>query len=185
MRVAIVYESMFGNTRLIAEAVAKGFVHGDVRVAPLAEAGQDLLDWAELVVIGAPTHAHGMSRPSSRTSAAEMAAKPASGLALEPYAGGPGVREWLDRVSISGKVAVFDTRARMPRFLSGSAAKAITRRVRREGARPVAAPASFFVTKANAPYEGEIERATEWGHALAKSLGPRRVRRAASERLAS
>ena len=185
MRIVIVYESMFGNTRLVAEAVAKGFAGHDVRLAPVAEAEQQLLDWADLVVIGAPTHVHGMSRPTTRKSAAEMAAKPGSGLAFEPCAEGRGVREWLEDVRVTGRAAVFDTRMRMPRFVTGSAAKGVARRLRRHGARIVAKPVSFFVTKANTPYDGEVERARAWGQSLATGLGQHRERRAASDRLAS
>lgn len=46
-------------------------------------------------MVGGPTHAHGMSRASTRKAAAEAAAKPVSGVTLEPGADGDGLREWF------------------------------------------------------------------------------------------
>ena len=96
MKALIVYESMYGNTRAVAEAVAAGLrpwakteVYSVAEVTPAAVAEADLL------VVGAPTHVHGLSRPSTRKAAAESAEAPDSGLTLEPDARETGVREWL------------------------------------------------------------------------------------------
>ena len=64
-KVVVVYESMYGNTHLIADAIGKGFgqaVSAEIVVVPVGEAASDLLDSADLIVVGGPTHAHGMSR---------------------------------------------------------------------------------------------------------------------------
>src|SRR6266480_4926455 len=67
MRVVIVYESMFGNTHLIADAIAEGLALGnEVTVVPVARAGRELLDGADLVVAGGPTHIHGAGRAPAR-----------------------------------------------------------------------------------------------------------------------
>src|SRR5262249_42967616 len=96
MRVVIVYESMCGITQLIADAIAKGLGPGNrVNVVPVAQADRDLLDGADLVVAGGPTHVHGMSRARSRASAVEMAHKDGNHLTLDPSADGPGLRDWL------------------------------------------------------------------------------------------
>ena len=51
MRVTIVYESMFGNTRVIAEAIAQGMGQGaDVRLVRVADTYADVLQGADLVV---------------------------------------------------------------------------------------------------------------------------------------
>jgi flavodoxin len=79
MRAVIVYESMFGNTHAIADAVGKGLEPMlEVVVVPLAEAGRERLGDADLLVVGGPTHFHGMSRPSSRKWAAGIAQNPAT-----------------------------------------------------------------------------------------------------------
>ena len=76
MRAVIVYESMFGNTHAIADAVGKGLEPMlEVVVVPLAEAGGERLGDADLLVVGGPTHFHGMSRPRSRKWAAGHCAK--------------------------------------------------------------------------------------------------------------
>ena len=63
---------------------------------PVHEADPALLEGIDLVVIGGPTHAHGMSRPTTREGAVTAAEKPGSDLVLDPNAEGPGFREWFD-----------------------------------------------------------------------------------------
>src|SRR5690242_19397342 len=68
MRAVVVYESMYGNTHLIADAIGRGLVAAacQVDVVPVDRAGQQMLADADLVVVGGPTHAHGISRDSTR-----------------------------------------------------------------------------------------------------------------------
>ena len=90
MRAVIVYESMFGNTHAIADAVGKGLEPMlEVVVVPLAEAGRERLGDADLLVVGGPTHFHGMSRPRTRKWAAATAQKPSNDLVLDRDAEGP------------------------------------------------------------------------------------------------
>ena len=57
MRTVIVYESMFGTTHAIADAVGKGLEPMlEVVVAPLGEAGRERLGDADLLVVCGPTH---------------------------------------------------------------------------------------------------------------------------------
>ena len=97
MRTVVVYESMYGNTHLVADAIADGLRGGspgaDVVVMPVADATAQVLADTDLVVVGGPTHVHGMSRPTTRHAAVDTAAKPDSGLTAEPDAEGPGLRE--------------------------------------------------------------------------------------------
>ncbi|MDT4956416.1 MAG: hypothetical protein QOD31_215, partial [Pseudonocardiales bacterium] len=63
MRVVVVYESSYGNTHLIADAIGDGIPAGhQVDVVPVSGASQELVDGADLLVVGGPTHVHGMSR---------------------------------------------------------------------------------------------------------------------------
>jgi hypothetical protein len=79
LRAVIVYESMFGNTHVIADAVGRGLEPMvDVVVVPLAEAGRERLGDSDLLVVGGPTHFHGMSRPRTRNWAAATAQSPAT-----------------------------------------------------------------------------------------------------------
>src|SRR6476661_58109 len=67
MRALIVYETMYGSTRTIAEHIALGLADRfEATLVPVADATTDLAAAADLVVCGAPTHAHGLPRPGTR-----------------------------------------------------------------------------------------------------------------------
>jgi hypothetical protein len=67
--VLVVYESMFGNTELIAHAIADGLsVGANVEAAEVNAAPKSVCD-VDLLVVGGPTHAFNMSRPSTRSDA--------------------------------------------------------------------------------------------------------------------
>jgi flavorubredoxin len=65
MDVAVVYESMFGNTHEVAEAIAAGVRDANptarVAVLPVAEAEADAVARAGLLIVGGPTHMRGMT----------------------------------------------------------------------------------------------------------------------------
>src|SRR5664279_1261705 len=125
MPVVVVYESMYGNTRAIAEAIAEGLNPADAVVVPVGQASPQVVTPADLVVVGGPTHMFGMSRPKSRQVAVDTACKPESGLTLEPEAQGTGLREWFDALDApGGKAAAFDTRIKGP-LLIGHASRGI------------------------------------------------------------
>jgi hypothetical protein len=180
MRAVVVYESMYGNTRLIAEAIGRGLTGGSlsVEVVPVGHADAAAIEGADLVVVGGPTHAHGMSRPSTRKAAGEAAAKPDSGVVLEPGYDGPGVREWTEGQSgRAAQAAAFDTRIKGPAAFTGRASKGVARSLRRRGFGLVLAPESFLVTTKNQLLDGEEARAEAWGRSLALALtaGARRA----------
>ena len=53
MRVVVVYESMYGNTHLVAQAIGDGLGESaQVAVVPVAEAAATLADGADLLVVG-------------------------------------------------------------------------------------------------------------------------------------
>ncbi len=175
MHALIVYESMYGNTHAVAEGIAGGLRPlGEVRVVPVHEATDDAVAWADLVVVGAPTHVHGLTRASTRKSAIERAAQPGSELSLDPDAEGPGVRDWLGSL---GKVdhkrgAAFDTRIDAPAIITGRASGGIASGLRHHGFKLVAKPESFLVDKQSKLVTGEAERASEWGARLVADLVP-------------
>ena len=80
-RAVIVYESMFGSTKKVAEVIAEGLADcAEVSVVPVTSADAHILDGADLVVVGGPTHTHGMSRPRTRKMAGKRARKPGARL---------------------------------------------------------------------------------------------------------
>jgi hypothetical protein len=175
MRTLVVYESMFGNTHAIAESIADGLrPAGEVQVVPVAEAGPELIRWADLVVAGGPTHVHGMTRELTRDMARGMAAKPEAKVTLDPAAAGSGVREWLDELE-NGRgrhAAAFDTRAQGAPFLTGRASLGIAHTLRSRGFKLVAEPESFIIDGEGHLAAGERDRARMWAAALVPAQVP-------------
>ncbi len=167
MKALVIYESVFGNTKEIAKAVADGLASQmSAEAVEVGAAPKTVGDDVDLLVIGGPTHAWGMSRERSRQGAVKDANQ-------GPVSAGIGVREWLGAIEKGSSIAVatFDTRFNKPRWLTGSAARSAEKRLRRLGLR-IAAPAeSFFVAGSTGPLEdGELERARQWGERLASKV---------------
>jgi len=167
MRAVIVFESLFGNTELLAGLVRNGLQCADCDVE-LIEVGTALaepldLSRYDLLVLAAPTHALSLSRPESRAEAVARGA--------DPRREAVGVREWLssfeaprpDRLPVA---AVFDTRVAKARHWPGSAAKRAARWLRQDGF-DVVERMSFFVDDIAGPLTpGENLRAEDWGQRL-------------------
>jgi hypothetical protein len=168
VRALVVYESMYGNTHVIAGNIADGLRAGcEVTLVPAAEATWDLVADADLMVAGAPTHMHGLSSRSTRRMAAQAAAKDRSGLRMDTDADGPGMRDWLgDLGQRSGLAAAFDTRLNGVPAFTGRASRPIARLLKRHGYRLIAAPESFVVGSQNTLLDGEAARARRWGMTL-------------------
>ena len=168
MKALVVYESMWGNTERVAEAIAGGLRDTmevelvEVNRAP-AEPGPDV----ELIVAGGPTHAFSMSRTNTRADAVNRGAHhDASDL---------GLRDWLDRLPTghhSQRIATFDTRVDTVRHLPGSAAKAAAKVAHRHGYPRAEHVESFYVNDMEGPLlDGEVERAAAWGRQIATDVG--------------
>lgn len=169
MRAVVVYESMYGNTHLVADAVGRGLGAG-TEVVSVHEASGDLVAGADLLVVGGPTHAHGMSSAQSRKGAPDYVEKSHGDLTLEDGWDGMGLRDWFQELPdhpCAG--AAFDTRADMAAFLSGRASKGIADRLTKHGCRLVAEPESFLV-KDNHLLPHELDRAAEWGASLSAAF---------------
>jgi len=178
MKALVIYESMYGNTHLIASAIAGGLCSDvETTVVRADEADPDLVESADVIVVGGPTHAHGMSRASTRKAAVAAADKTGSKLVLDTESHESGLREWFASVNrLDKKAAVFDTRIDMPAVFTGRASKGIARELRHHGARLISEPRSFFVTKDNRLEPHEESEAHEWGAQLAEVLDGQRSR---------
>jgi flavodoxin len=156
----IIYDTLYGNTKQIAEAIAIGLTER-VQVQTVAASEVDKIEEnVDLLLVGGPTHQHGLSY---------------------------GMRElferWPSRSLHQLPAAAFDTRYRGPAWLMGSAADKIGRMLKSKGVNLVIAPESFFVARdhpdggdirhhENERLEpGEVERARAWGEQVA-SLVP-------------
>lgn len=148
MKSVVIYASRSGNTRKVAEAIAEGLrAHGAVDVHAVGEAHAVFPQGIDLVVVGGPTEAHGVTPP---------------------------IAQFFDRLmsgSLAGRYAAgFDTRLRWPLWLAGSAGARIADRLRQAGAQVVVPQESFFVTRKPDLEDGELGRARAWGAALAAAV---------------
>jgi flavorubredoxin len=146
METVVVYDSKFGNTRTLAQIVAEAVrPYSHVRVFGLDALVPDQVGPVDLLIIGGPTQSHGISARMRQFT---------DGLAVSPGSG--------------SVAATFDTRYRMPDVVSGSAAKTVARRLKRNGIHVFQRPESFFVTRGGVPQlePGEAERAAAWAKRL-------------------
>jgi len=169
MRALVIYESMFGNTRDVAQAIADGLRSREPAVeVELSEVGEAPRSAAgfELVVIGGPIHAWSMTRPGTRDGARQEAEREH----LETVSKGEGIREWLEALPDSGgeiRAATFDTKTKTSWFPAGSAAKPAAAKLRAHGFEVIADPEHFMVEGKYGPLlEGELLRARRWGASL-------------------
>jgi flavodoxin len=151
MQALVIFDTKFGNTHRIAEAIARGVASvAEVRVMSGDEAFSSVAsgERPDIVLIGGPTQNHG------------------------PSAGFRTLVEELPATLRGVPVACFDTRYRGPVLIMGSGAVTAAKTLARGGAEIVAPPESFFIGR-HGPLEqqslepGEIERAEAWGRAFA------------------
>jgi len=152
MKALVVYDSVFGNTEKVAQAVAQALGSEAVKVPAVSSTA--LVD-ITLLVVGSPTRAF-------RATPATMA--------------------WIKALpanALSGvKVAAFDTRISAEESgsgflkamvkLFGYAAKPILAALQKKGVQAVAADEGFYVNASEGPLrDGELGRAAAWAAKLA------------------
>jgi FAD/FMN-containing dehydrogenase len=175
----VVYESMFGGTREVAEAVADGLRHSARCTVVEVGAAPTVVDHdVDLLVVGAPTHAFGLSTPDTRQAAQDETSTPV-------ISRDRGVREWLAVLVVLShhtRTAAFDTHVKQ-RWVPGSAAHKIAHALARKGLSPAAEPISIRVEGRTGPLiEGELDRARTWGEALGQRLADITVQPAQPDR---
>ncbi|ABL80516.1 MULTISPECIES: flavodoxin family protein [unclassified Nocardioides] len=169
LRALVVYESMFGSTQDVAAAVADGLrAEGvvtelvDVRHAPPAKDAT-----FDLLVVGAPTHAFSLSRPSTRQDAVRQGAR--------PELASTGIREWIGamgpRDEARGRAAAaFDTRVTKVRSLPKAASTRACHLLARRGYHLVSRPTPFLVHDVKGPLvAGELDHAVTWAREVAQA----------------
>lgn len=173
MEIAVVFESMYGATHEVADAIAEGVAEArpgaTVSCLRVGEADPGRVAAADLVIVGGPTHMRGMTSGMSRSMAVKIEEKKEHdegrpiGYGLEPGAAGDGLRDWFHELPKSGKgrrAAAFDTRGEGP--MVGSAAKGIAHRLESHGYELAAGPEGFLVDADGLLKAGERERARAW-----------------------
>jgi hypothetical protein len=171
----IVYESMFGATRRVAEAIARGMTaasggEATVIVRRAGDVSPEEVTDADVLLVGAPTHVHSLSRPETRLEAERWSQDIEQDLPLEPGALGPGVREFIRGLPpTDAPFVAFGTRADSPEIFTGSSAKAIRKRLKKRGLKALLPPMSFVVTKESRLVEGEEQKAVEFGRSVVEA----------------
>jgi len=145
MNILVVYDSLFGNTKQIAQTIAKTLSEfGMVRVEQASKISASALQDVDLLVLGCPTQGW---RPTP---------------AMLDFLTSTAPEAWY-----GVDVACFDTRFHLPRFLTGSAAQRIAQQMYKLGTVVLMPPESFFVRRREGPLEeGELKRADRWARAL-------------------
>jgi hypothetical protein len=174
MRALVVYESMYGDTKRVADAIADGLArHLPVETVEVSLAPLSIESNIDLLVVGGPTHVHGMTTPFTRAQAIKQAK-------TEIVSPGIGIREWLEHLQPTAPAipaATFDTRLKGAAILTGSAASGYAKRLRDASFKLIAPAESFFIAakaaQGDALLEGELEHARAWGEELAAALGAR------------
>jgi flavodoxin len=146
MNTLVVYDSKYGNTERIAQAIADTLrAFGQAQAVHVAQTLQVSFQGLDLLILGCPTQGF---RPT------------------------PAMQSFLGTVpfqSLSGlTVACFDTRFR-GRLWKSSAAPRMARQLRTMGVEPIVPPESFFVKamKKEGPLlAGEEERAATWARMI-------------------
>jgi hypothetical protein len=190
VEIAVVYESLFGSTHEVADAIAVGVgeARPDATVTCLrvADAAPARVVAADVLFVGGPTHMHGMSSHVSRKLGLQSEAKKrtehgdAAGHEPEPEAESPGLRDWFHQLPKAPEgrfAAAFDTR--LGHRLAGGASSGIAHRLRRDGYE-VVGEEGFIIDDADGSLRaGERDRARSWAADLMRqtvmSAGARRA----------
>lgn len=142
MKSLVIYDSFFGNTKLIAETIGKE-LGNDTKVVHVSEFRKDMLKGVELLIVGSPILGW---KPSEKISAFLMSF-------------GKGELKGIN-------VGTFDTRIKL--FFHGDATKKMSETLSMLGADIVLEPMYFYVQGKEGPlFEGELENAKKWIRKLA------------------
>lgn len=145
MNTLVVFDSQYGNTEKIAREIGKTMgEYGNARALRVNEVTLTALDGIELLIVGSPTQAWN------------------STFAMKNF-----FTQFEPAHKNLAFAATFDTRVDKPRLITGSAAYAMAKELRRCGITMLLKPKSFLVTGMEGPLaEGELEHATEWAREL-------------------
>jgi len=159
MKAIVVYESHWGNTAAVAQAIAEGF-GPDARALSTAEATGAALEGVELIVAGAPLMALRLPTDKMVGGIEGKAGEPA------PEVSQPTLRAWLaDLPRGKGGGAAFETKLHWsPGGVTGTVEKGLAA----AGYPRISHGRKFIVTGRTGPLlEGELARAHAWGAELA------------------
>jgi flavodoxin len=145
----VLYDSQYGNTERVAQVIADTLGEvGAARALGLDPGQRVELAGVDMFIVGCPTQGW---RPT------------------------PTIQSFLEEASPERlrtlAVACFDTRFRLPRWMTGSAARVMARKLQEKGVSLLVPPESFFVKGMQGPlHGGELERAATWARTLLEKV---------------
>ena len=151
MKALVIYDSVFGNTEQVAQAIGKALGPSeDVEVLQVGDVKPGQMAGLDVLIVGSPTRAF---RPTPATSNL-LKGIPANDLQGVKVAG------------FDTRIAVDEKTPAILRFLAkifGYAAEPISAKLVKKGGELAIAPEGFFVGGTEGPLtEGELERAADW-----------------------
>ncbi len=157
MKIFVIYDSVFGNTEKIAQAIGAALSNkNDVVVKCVKETKSEDLPGLDLLLVGSPTRGF---RPMEGMAAflKNLPAATLQGVKAVPF----DTRIPIDTI----RPAIFRSIVKK----GGYAAPVMAKVLDAKGAHLIAEPEGFFVKKSEGPLaDGELERAVEWAKALVK-----------------
>jgi flavodoxin len=169
MNTIIVYDSLFGNTERIAQAIADTLrTFGQVQAIRIEPSQSDELQRQAILHQYRATDVRLEPAHAVELQGVDMLV---IGCPTQAFKATPAMLSFLEKISaasLSGlAVACFDTRYPRPLWLTGSAARVIARKLQKMGVSLLLPPESFFVTGTQGPLKsGELERAATWARML-------------------
>jgi len=159
MKALIIYDSMFGNTEKVAQAMATALAAKTEAIARrVGEVAPAELAGLNLLIVGSPTQGF---QPTASVKKL-LAAIPNQGL------------EGVKVAAFDTRIAVETVNSRALTFmvnLFGYAAKPIANRLQKKGGTLIAPPEGFIVNGKEGPLkEGELERAVQWAKQLTTAV---------------
>lgn len=152
MKAFIIYDSMYGNTEKIAQAIGDGLT-GEVKVVRVGEANPSELKTCDLLIVGSPVHG-GRATPALDTFIKELPVDYLQGKSVAAF----DTRFESEEQGVGLRLLMSVIRYAAPRL-----AKALVKK----GGVLVAEPEGFIVENKEGPLkQGELERATKWSAQL-------------------
>lgn len=158
MKIAVIYDSYFGNTQKIAETIGETLKDdNEVWVSKVDSCHLDMVDGYDLAIFGSPTRAFRATKELKAALVATIKANPQM------------------------KIAIFDTRAdvakidnKFLKFMAGHFGYAIDdlkKAALKSGGRLIGEPLEVYVVDSEGPLApGEEEKAVEWAKKLIEPI---------------
>lgn len=164
MKGLVIYDSVFGNTEKIAQAIGATLAEREsVETLSIGKLTADKMSGLDLFLVGSPTRGF---RPTEAISKFlnSIPKNSLTGIQVAAF----DTRIWLDTIDSKTLRFVVDK--------GGYAANTIVKSLVKKGGKQVALPEGFLVTGEQGPLkDGELDRAGEWARSIAQAAGEKQL----------